>query len=338
MRNSSGTTDARLWMLPDGVEEWLPDMAWALEELRVRLLQCYRRRGFALVIPPPIEHLEALLTGAGGELEAQTFKCTDPVSGRLLGLRADMTPQAARIAARHFRDLAVVRLCYLGSVLRARADAPGGPRAPMQVGCEIFGDTRLDADLEVLELMLATLELAELHDIHVGLGHAAIYHALLESTALNATAQVELFGILQRKSVPDFAAFCAEQALEPQLRSQLAALLQLHGDVTVLAEARQRLSGISPAVDAALGDLEQVVAVLAKQAPGVCLHVDLAELRGYGYHTGIVFSAFASGHGSELARGGRYDGAGREFGLARPATGFSADINELLRLGHGAAA
>lgn len=338
MRNAAGACDTRLWMLPDGVEEWLPDMAWALEDLRARLLQCYRQRGFALVIPPPIEHLEALLTGAGGELEAQTFKLTDPMSGRLLGLRADMTPQAARIAARHFRDEATVRLCYLGSVLRARADAPGGPRAPMQVGCEIFGDTRLDADLEVLELMLATLALAELHDVHVGLGHAAIYQALFAGTDLDAEARVELFNILQRKSVPDFAAFCSEQALAPQLRAQLAALLQLHGDVAVLAEARARLSGISVAVDAALEDLERVVAALGKRAPDVRLHVDLAELRGYGYHTGVVFSAFASGHGSELARGGRYDGAGREFGLARPATGFSADINELLRLGRTAAA
>lgn len=332
MHNASASQQIRLWMLPDGVEEWLPDTAWALEALRARLLGCYRERGFALIVPPPVEHLDALLTGAGGELEAQTFKFTDPVSGRLLGLRADMTPQAARIAARHFRDQKIVRLCYLGSVLRARADVPGGSRAPMQVGCEIFGDTRLDADLEVLELMLETLELAELRDIHVGLGHAGIYQALFEHAALDGDARVELFDILQRKSAPDFAAFAAARRMKAGTMERVGALLDLHGSRSVLTHARARLGGVSAAIDAALGDLEQAVDALGRRHPQVGLHVDLAELRGYGYHTGMVFSAFASGHGGELARGGRYDGAGREFGLARPATGFSADVNELLRL------
>ncbi|HEU0197529.1 MAG TPA: ATP phosphoribosyltransferase regulatory subunit [Nevskiaceae bacterium] len=325
----------RLWMLPDGVEEWLPDLAWALEDLRGRLLARYRERGLALIIPPPVEHLDALLTGAGGELEAQTFKFTDPVSGRLLGLRADMTPQAARIAARQFPDRKIVRLCYLGSVLRTHADVPGGPRAVMQVGCEVFGDSRLAADLEIVDLMLETLELAGVRGIQLSLGHAGICARLFARLGLDEAARGELFDILQRKSEPDFNAFADSHGLTRQAAS-VHALLDLHGSVTVLAEARQRLGVTEPEIDAALSALAHTAEALTRSHPQVGLHVDLAELHGYRYHTGMVFSAFADGHGGELARGGRYDGAGREFGLARPATGFSADLNELLRLGSSA--
>ncbi|HEX7381390.1 MAG TPA: ATP phosphoribosyltransferase regulatory subunit [Nevskiaceae bacterium] len=323
----------RLWMLPDGVEEGSPDAAWALEELRQRLLARYRALGFALVIPPPIEHLDALLTGAGGELSAQTFKFTDPLSGRLLGLRADMTPQAARMAARQFRTQPIVRLCYLGFVVRTRADVPGGPRALLQLGCEIFGDTRLAADLEVLDLLLETLEMAGVRGIHLSLGHAGIYQALADRLAFDDDARAELFGILQRKSVPDFERFMAERAVDPVWAERLEALLALHGGPAVLDEARARLDDRDGAIGKALAELHEAIAALGQRHPQVGLHVDLAELRGYRYHTGMVFSAFASGHGSELARGGRYDGAGQEFGYARPATGFSADLNELLRLG-----
>lgn len=323
----------RLWMLPEGVEEMLPNAAWALEALRGRLLSRYRDAGYQLVVPPLLEHLEALLTGGGGELEAQTFKLTDPASGRLLGLRADMTPQAARIAARHFADQPVVRLCYLGAVLRTRPDSPGGARAPMQVGCEIFGEPGLDADIEALSLMIDTLELAGVHDIHIGLGHAAIYRGFVAGLGLEADDETQLFDILQRKSAPDFNDFVQVRGLAAVTAHRIAALMDLNGAADVLPRARQLLDDSNADTVAALDGLERAVAELGRRRPGVGLHIDLAELRGYRYQTGMVFAAFVPGHGRELARGGRYDGAGREFGLARPATGFSADLNEVLRLG-----
>lgn len=322
----------RLWMLPEGVEEMLPADAWALEGLRRNLLERYRAARYELVVPPLIEHLDALLTGAGSDLEAQTFKLTDPASGRLLGLRADMTPQAARIAARHFADRDVVRLCYLGSVLRTQPDNPGGARTPMQVGCEIFGDPALDADLEALGLMLDTLQLAGVSDIHVGLGHAAIYRSVVAGMALDETAEAGLFNILQRKSHPDFVVFAEQRQLPAAAIERISTLMVLNGGAEVIDRARQHLADDAE-VGAALDGLARAVDDLHRRRPEVGLHIDLAELHGYRYETGMVFAAFVPGHGRELARGGRYDGAGREFGLARPATGFSADLNELLRLG-----
>lgn len=217
----------RLWMLPEGVEEILPPAAWALESLRGRLLTHYRGCGYELIIPPLIEHLDALMVGAGGQLETQTFKLTDPASGRLLGLRADMTPQAARIAARHFADVREVRLCYLGSVLRTQADTPGGARAPMQVGCEIFGVPDLDADLEALGLMLDTLGLAGVDEVYVGLGHLAVYRELVATLSLEPVDEAELFDIVQRKSHPDFAAFAHAQRLPEAAVAPIETLMDL---------------------------------------------------------------------------------------------------------------
>jgi ATP phosphoribosyltransferase regulatory subunit len=323
----------RIWMLPEGVEELLPPASWRLETLRRSLLDCYRDRGYALIMPPFIEHLDTLLTGAASDLEAQTFKLTDPAGGRLLGLRADMTPQAARIAARHFSEAAVVRLCYLGTVLRTRPDSLGGSRAPRQVGCEIFGEPDLAADFEILKLMLQTMRLAGIGEVHLDLGHVGVYRAVVAQLGLEAEGEAVLFDILQRKSQPDLAEFAVARRLSPAAAATLNALLDLHGDVRILAQARQRLDSADPAIGEALDALDRAAAELARAEPQVPLHIDLAELRGYRYQTGLVFAAFTPGHGRELARGGRYNGVGREFGHPRPATGFSADLNELLRLG-----
>lgn len=322
----------RLWMLPDGVEELLPAAAWALEALRRRLLEHYRHAGYELIVPPMVEYLDALLTGAGSQVGVHTFKFTDPTSGRLLGLRADMTPQAARIAARHFSDADLVRLCYIGSVLRTRADVPGGSRAPMQVGCEIFGKSGSEADLEVLGLMLDTLRLAGVDGVHVGLGHVAVYHRLVADLRLGARDEADLFDILQRKSHPDFADFSASHQFTPDTLRNFHALMDLNGDAgEILKELRCGLFGEDHVVTAATEELSRAVADLARNYPNIKLYLDLADLRGYRYETGMVFAAFVPGYGHELARGGRYDGAGQEFGLARPATGFSADLNELLQ-------
>jgi ATP phosphoribosyltransferase regulatory subunit len=320
------------WMLPDGVEETLPPQSWAMEALRRRLLDHYRDRGYQLILPPLIEHLDSLLTGSAEDLDRQTFKWVDPASGRLLGLRADMTPQAARIAARHFADQPVVRLCYLGSVLRAESDAFAGTRSPRQAGCEIFGEPGLEGDLEALDLMLETLELAGVRGGYLDLGHVGVYRGLIASLGLSDEDEALVFDLVQRKSQPDLADWLRAGALPKSQASGLMSLLGLHGDASVLSLARERLRDAGDGVLAALDQLQAVVEALAHRQRQRTLHLDLAELRGYRYKTGLVFAAFVPGHGRELARGGRYDGIGAAFGEARPATGFSADVNALLRL------
>jgi len=323
------------WWLPEGMDEWLPPLSWRQEDLRRALLDFYRRRGYELILTPLLEHLDSLLTGAGSDLEQQTFKLTDPASGRLLGLRADMTPQAARIAARRYGDRKTVRLCYLGTVLRTRPDSLGGARAPRQVGCELFGEAGIDGDLEILEVMLETLRRARVPQVHLDLGHVGIYRAIAARLELDADDEAALFGILQRKSQPDLAVFARAQRLAGKPLDALAQLMELNGDATVLRQARGALARLGAGVEECLDTLDQAVRALKRKFRTVPVHVDLAELRGYRYQTGMVFAAFAPGHGRELARGGRYDGVGRTFGVPRPATGFSADLNELLRLGTG---
>lgn len=321
------------WMLPAGVEESLPPTSWQLEDLRRKLLDHYRKLGYELILPPLIEHLDALLTGSAQDLEQQTFKLTDPDSGRLLGLRADMTPQAARIAARHYADREIVRLCYLGTVLRAQPGSLGGSRSPRQVGCEIFGEPGIAADLEVLRVMLKTLKLAGVRNVHLDLGHVGIYRNVVAGLALDADDEAALFDIVQRKSQPDLASFATARALKPRVVKIMTELIGLHGGPDVIERARISLKASKGPIAEALDLLAQTVAELRREMPKLPIHVDLAELRGYRYKTGMVFAAFVPEHGREIARGGRYDGIGAEFGAARPATGFSADMNELLRLG-----
>ncbi len=321
------------WMLPEGVEETLPPLSWQMETLRRKLLDYYRKQHYELILPPLIEHLDTLLTGTAQGLERQTFKLTDPASGRLLGLRADMTPQAARIAARRYADQPVVRLCYLGTVLRTEADSFGGSRSPRQVGCEIFGLPQLEGDLEILQLMLATLRLAGVRTAHLDLGHVGIYRALTARLELSTEEESALFEILQRKSHPDLREFAQSRRLKPRTAEAVAQLMDLNGDASVIARARDALKAGGAAVAQALDELDRTVAELQQASPRTAIHVDLAELRGYRYHTGMVFAAFVPGYGREVARGGRYDGVGEDFGASRPATGFSADLNELLRLG-----
>ncbi|HEY9547317.1 MAG TPA: ATP phosphoribosyltransferase regulatory subunit [Solimonas sp.] len=321
------------WMLPVGVEEALPPVSWQIEDLRRKLLDHYRKSGYELVHPPLIEHLDALLTGTAQDIEQQIFKLTDPASGRLLGLRADMTPQAARIAARHYADQKIVRLCYLGTVLRSQAGSLGGPRSPRQVGCEIFGEAGVAADLEVLRVMLKTLKLAGMKKVHLDLGHVGIYRAVIAKLKLDAGNEAALFDIVRRKSHPDLEEFVRLRGLKPGVAKAISELLDLNGGVEVLARAREVLKGAGEETLAALKLVDRIVRELRAEMPKLPIHIDLAELRGYSYHTGMVFAAFVPGHGREIARGGRYDGVGHEFGAPRPATGFSADLNELLRLG-----
>lgn len=320
------------WMLPEGMTEALAPTSWALEALRRTLLDHYRAAGFDLMLSPLIEHLDSLLTGSAEDLDQQTFKLIDPVSGRLLGLRADMTPQAARIAARHYANREVVRLCYIGTVLRAAAPEPGSSRSPRQVGCEIFGEPGLTADLEAIDLMLQTLSLAQIPSVALDIGHVGVYRGLVQQLALTPSDEHELFALMQRKSTPDLEAWAAALGLSTDARQALTTLLGLNGGIEVLDQAAEQMRDAGDAVHSALAQIRQVCEVVSTRAQPPQLHIDLAELRGYRYKTGLVFAAFVPEHGREIARGGRYDGIGAAFGEHRPATGFSADLNELLRL------
>ena len=321
------------WLLPEGIEEMLPDQAWRAEALRRRLLDVYRSWGYELVIPPLIEFLESLLTGTGNGLDLRTFKLTDQLSGRTMGVRADMTPQAARIDAHSLKREGPVRLCYLGTVLHTRAEGHGASRSPLQVGAELFGHAGRESDLEVIGLMLETLAVAGVPEVHLDLGHVGIFRGLAAEAGLAPEVERDLFDVLQRKALPELEVLLAGLELAEASRRRLAALAGLHGDPGVLARAGELLAGAGEAVRRALAELRDIGAEAASRWPQVPLNYDLAELRGYAYHTGVVFAAFAPGSGQEIARGGRYDKIGEVFGRARPATGFSTDLKTLLALG-----
>jgi len=321
------------WLLPEGIEELLPDQAEHLERLRRNLLDLFAAWGYRLVIPPIIEHLESLLVGTGRDLELQTFKLTDQLTGRLLGVRADMTPQVARIDAHRLKSSAPARLCYVGPVLHTRPQGFARTRSPFQVGAELYGHDGIDSDAEILQLMVETLSIAGLSSPHIDLGHVGVFRGLAREASLDPEQEQVLFDALQRKAQPEIESYLASLAISPDQRRMLTALVDLNGDESVLAEAREALRAAGIAVQQALANLEQIAQLAQRRMPGMALHFDLAELRGYHYQTGVVFAAFVPGHGQEIARGGRYDDIGRAFGGARPATGFSTDLETLIMLG-----
>ena len=313
------------WLLPESVADALPEEAVRLESLRRRLLDLYAGRGYELVQPPLIEYLESLLTGAGRDLDLRTFKLIDQDTGRSLGVRADMTAQVARIDAHLLNRPGVVRLCYCGSVLHAQPADMQASREPFQLGAELYGYADLAADLEVVRLAAASLQAAGAPAARIDLGHMGIFRTLMTLAGISGEGEATFFKLLQRKDVPGLETETAHW--RPELRSALLALPRLYGDHTVLQAARQALPQV-PAIHKALDDLESML----KQAPELPLYFDLADLRGYHYHSGIVFAAYCPGYSSAMALGGRYDGVGAAFGRARPATGFSLDLRELCRL------
>lgn len=324
------------WQLPDGVEEVLPEQALVVERLRRELLDLYQSWGYQLVIPPLMEFTESLLIGLGEDLDLLTFKMTDQISGRTLGIRADITPQVARIDAHSLAEPGVTRLCYAGSTLHTRPQSLLASRSPIQLGAELYGDDSLAADVEVIGLMLATLERVGLAEITLDLGHVGVYEAVLAAAGLTAEQEAEVFDALQRKSRPDLAQALAGLA-EP-VTTLITGLLELHGDTSVLARARNLLADSAPDALAAVAALEAVAAAVARRHPDLAIYFDLAELRGYHYHTGMVFAAYVPGHGQALANGGRYNDVGKVFGRARPATGFATDLKSLMALFPAAAA
>ena len=322
-----------IWLLPEGIDELLPAQARALEALRRDLLDCYEGWGYQMVVTPFIEFLESLLTGTGKDLDLQTFKLTDQLSGRQLGVRADITPQAARIDAHRLRHDAPTRLCYIGSVLRTRADGFSGSRSPLQIGAELYGHAGVESDVEIVCLMMETLNVAGLKDIYLDLGHVGIFRSLAEAAGLNERQEAALFEALQRKAISEISELVDGFGVDEATRAMLLALAELNGGEEILPRARERLAGAPPAVAAAIDYVEAVAEQLRHYLPDLPVHFDLAELRAYHYQTGVVFAAFVIGEGQEVARGGRYDHIGEVFGRARPATGFSADLKTLMRLG-----
>lgn len=324
-------TNQDRWLLPTGIDEILPQQARQMEHLRRRLLELYDLWGYDLVIPPFIDYLDSLLTGTGRDLDLQTFKLTDQLSGRLLGIRADMTPQVARIDAHQLRRDAPNRLCYLGTVLHTRSDGFAGTRSPMQIGAEIYGHAGAESDVEILRLLLLTLETAGITDAYLDLGHVGIFRGLARQACLTREQEFALFGILQRKASAELAALIDELGLDAHLGDMLLALVELNGD-DALDRAEQVLARAEESVQRALGNLRSIATELRAWLPRVPIHFDLGELRGYTYKTGMVFAAFVPGWGLEIARGGRYDAIGEVFGHARPAVGFSTDLKGLIGL------
>ena len=318
------------WQLPDGVEEVLPAQAAAVERLRRDLLDLYRSWVYQLVIPPLMEFTESLLVGTGADLDLLTFRMTDQLSGRMLGVRADITPQVARIDAHSLAEEGVTRLCYAGSTLHTRPKSPFASRSPIQLGAELYGDNSLAADVEVIRLMLATLDAAGLDYITLDLGHVGVYEAVLASANLTTEQEETVFDALQRKSLPDLQ--LALEGVAEDAAGLITGLLDLHGDEAVLAAARELFADRAPDALAAVDALQEVAADVRRQRPDMPIYFDLAELRGYHYHTGMVFAAYVPGHGQALANGGRYNDVGEVYGRARPATGFSTDLKALMTL------
>jgi ATP phosphoribosyltransferase regulatory subunit len=313
------------WLLPEFVEDILPAEAMRIERLRRRILDLFFRNRYELVMPPLLEYTDSLLTGTGHDLELRTFKVVDQLSGRTMGLRADLTPQVARIDAHLLNRKGVTRLCYCGSVLHTRPASPGATREPIQIGAEMYGAAGDAADIEIQRLLCRALARAGLRKLRLDVGHVAVFRSLAHAAGVRGERESELFEALQRKDLPEI-----ERLARPLGRTTREALLllpQLYGGVEVLKIAARRLPRIEP-LRKALATLR----ALARACP-VPVSFDLAELRGYHYHSGVVFDAYCEGvsRASSIlaARGGRYDEVGRAFGRARPATGFSIDLRTI---------
>ncbi len=318
------------WLLPEGIQEVLSPQALTIESQRRALLDLYQSWGYDLVEPPMIDFLDSLLTGTGHDLQLVTFTLTDQISGKLLGVRADMTPQIARIDAHHVKTEQPSRFCYIGQVLKTRLEGFAQSRSPLQVGIELYGHAGPASDIEVLLLMVETLKSVGLKDFHIDLGHVGIFRSMARQAELSQLEEEILFDTLQRKAVTELADYLDSLDISDSQKQQFMSLIDLNGDISVIAQAREILNGDE--VHLELDNLQAIADGLLARTSQQTLYFDLAELRGYNYHTGVVFAAYLPGHGQEIAKGGRYDGIGETFGRSRAATGFSTDLTHLVSL------
>lgn len=314
------------WLLPEYIEDVLPAEAARLETYRRRLLDLFRVHGYQYVVPPMMEYVESLLTGTGHDLDIATFKVVDQLTGRLMGLRADTTPQAARIDAHMLNHQGVSRLCYAGTVLRTKPDGLARTREPLQLGAELYGHAGIESDIEVQRLMVKALQLLEMRTLFVDLSHAAVFAGLSHMAQLGVQQEQSLQAALQAKDITLVETLVAN--LPEKSRNAFLALTQLNGGIEVLEQASDTLPA-SAELEQALHELETVAKALS--SADVTVTIDLSELRGYHYHSGMVFAAYAKGYAGPIALGGRYDEVGAAFGRARPATGFSLDLRGALQ-------
>ncbi|MES1987396.1 MAG: ATP phosphoribosyltransferase regulatory subunit [Pseudomonadota bacterium] len=311
----------RNWLLPEYIEDVLPAEAARIEILRRTLLDLFKVHGYQYVIPPMLEYMESLITGVGHDLDLASFKVVDQLTGRLMGVRADMTPQAARIDAHLLNHQGVTRLCYAGSVLRTKPDGLAQTREPLQLGAELYGHAGVASDIEIQRLLIKALQGIGINQLHMDFSHVNIFGSLIEASQVAPQLEQALYAALQSKDQSSVAAL--SQHLDKTTREALLHLTELNGDKSILAKAEKVLPN-TPAVKEALASLSQVSTALENL--NVTVSFDLSELRGYHYHSGIVFAAYAQGYKGPLALGGRYDEVGQAFGRARPATGFSLDL------------
>jgi len=311
------------WLLPEAIEDILPAEAMRIEALRRKILDLFFSKQYELVMPPLLEYMDSLLTGTGHDLELRTFKVVDQLSGRMMGIRADITPQVARIDAHLLNRKGVTRLCYCGSVLHTRPAAPSATREPIQIGAELYGESGVEADLEILQLLCQALEAAGVRSARVDIGHVAVFRAIAQAAQIPPQDEATLFEALQKKDVP--ALRVLTKGLDPKTKEALLLLPELYGGAEVLDLAEKKLPKL-PELTRALGTLRKLAKACRLPAG-----FDLAELRGYHYHSGVVFDAYCDGVSGAVARGGRYDEVGKAFGRARPATGFSIDLRSLAR-------
>ena len=311
----------RNWLLPEYLEDVLPAEAARIEALRRTLLDLFKVHGYQYVIPPMMEYMESLITGAGHDLDLATFKVVDQLSGRLMGVRADMTPQAARIDAHLLNHQGVTRLCYAGSVLRTKPDGLAQTREPLQVGAELYGHAGVESDIEIQRLLIKALHAIHIDGIHIDFSHVGIFESLVQAGNIDANLEQALYQALQSKDQSAVAELA--KGLDGKIKESLIHLTTLNGDRRVLEQAARVLPN-TPAIQTALQSLAQISQALVHL--NVSVGFDLSELRGYHYHSGVVFAAYAQGYKGPLALGGRYDEVGVTFGRARPATGFSLDL------------
>ena len=322
-----------IWFTPEGIEDLVPEQALKLEYYRRQLLEGFESSGFELVLPPIAEFTDSLLTGTGRLLAVDTCRFTDQDSGKMMGVRADMTPQVARIVNHPvFADKSLVRLCYVGEVLKTHNNKAKGSRSPIQVGVELFGDTGVESDIEVITTMLSSLNALGLDNLTLSLGHVDIVAKLMQVAGFNEANSTKLIDILQRKAIPEYNSFIAELELNSKLTQAFKGLLGLCGDAqTVLKSGQELLAGISVEIDERLSRLSKIINYFEIYSKGLVLHLDLADLRGFDYHTGVIFSCYAADKKLyRIAKGGRYDGIGAEFGTVNAATGFSLDLRSTL--------
>ena len=312
------------WLLPEYIQDILPDEAWHIERMRADVLALLRLSGYQLVAPPLLEYAESLQINGSPVMDLRTFKLVDQLSGRTMALRADITPQVARIDAHLLNRQGVTRLCYAGSVLHTQPAGLMRTRELLQIGAEIYGHDTIDSDLEVQRLMLESLALLGIKGVHLDLGHIALFRALISRTEITKKLEVDLSNALQSKDMTALRPLVSD--LTPALRDALMALPKLYGGVEVIAHARSALPKYRE-VTTALDELEQAAGHLQPLAQSI--GIDLAELRGSHYHSGMVFAAYHSGSHDAIALGGRYNDLGKSFGRARPATGFSMDLRQL---------